>query len=347
MAATKLLLTGATGYIGGTVLTQLLKSTVPEIKQLSVSVLVRKREQAERYESEDVTPVIFNGLEDTEQIRSLASGYDIILHAADSTNSSAAEALILGLADNQDRSKNRYFIHTSGTSSLGDRPITGPSAKPRDHSDKEDIYSCLKALESLEPYAQRATDIKIVETGDQAGIDTLVIKAPIIYGRGTGYFHEKSFHIPLFIKGAVAAGHAEYIGDGCGVWDYVHVVELGKFFEFLLTRVLRGESVPSGHQGIYFIGSLRYSWKELSEGIATAGSTLGLLTSAEAQSISLKEAAEKYTRGNESLAEVGLASNSLTRADLAREMGWVSNMTDIDFQKSLLDDFDLLCRHAE
>jgi hypothetical protein len=47
-------------------------------------------------------------------------------------------------------------------------------------SDKEDIYSYLKHREALEPYAQRATDIKTIDVGEQAGVNTLVAKALII-----------------------------------------------------------------------------------------------------------------------------------------------------------------------
>ncbi|OKL55584.1 hypothetical protein UA08_09175 [Talaromyces atroroseus] len=342
MAPTKLLLTGATGYIGGTVLTQLLKSQVPDIQTLSVSALIRNPEQAELYASKGVTPILFIGLEDVEHLRRTASGYDIIIHAADSTSPAAVEALILGLADNQDTSKEKYFIHTSGTSSLGDRPITEKLIESREFSDKSDIYSYMKHREEIEFYAQRATDIKTVEAGEQAGVKTLVVKAPIIYGRGTGFFNKKSFHIPVLIQGAVAAGRAEYVAEGACAWDYVHVEDLAAFFELLTTKVLRNEVVLSGRKGIYFASTLRHSWKELAEVIGEFGYKLGHLTSPEPQSITLSEAAEKYTGGNEQLAEVGLASNSLTKSDLGQEIGWVSKKEEVDFRQSIVDDFDLL-----
>lgn len=220
-------------------LTQLLNSTIPEIKQLSISVLIRKPEQAELYSSKGVTPIIFNGLEDAEHLRQVASEHDIVLHAADSTNPTAAEALIQGLAENQASSKaTKYLIHTSGTSSLGDQPVSKKLIENREFSDKnDDIYSYLKQREGIESYAQRATDIKTVEVGEKvSGVNTLIVKAPIIYGRGTGFFNKKSFHIPVLIKGALAAGHAQYVGDGAGVWDYVHVVDWLSFSSFLWPR---------------------------------------------------------------------------------------------------------------
>ncbi|EED12418.1 conserved hypothetical protein [Talaromyces stipitatus ATCC 10500] len=345
MSPIKLLLTGATGYIGGTVLTQLLNSSIPEIKELSISVLIRKPEQAELYASKGVNLITFDGLEDVECLRRVAGEHDIILHAADSTNPSAAEALTLGLADTQGSTK-KYFIHTSGTSSLGDRPVTEQLIENREFSDKnDDIYSYLKQREAVESYAQRATDIKTVEVGEKVpGVDTLIIKAPIIHGRGTGFFNQKSFHIPVLIKGAVAAGHAQYVGDGAGIWDYVHVVDLAELFELLVAKILKNDTkgLLTGRKGIYFAGTLRHSWKELAESIAQHCYEAGRLESPTPQSISLQKAADIYTGGDEHIAEVGLASNSLTVADLAREIGWTPKMKETDFQQSLLDDINLL-----
>jgi nucleoside-diphosphate-sugar epimerase len=295
------------------VLTQLLNSTIPEINQLSISVLIRKPEQAELYSSKGVTPITFNGLEDVEHLRRIASGHDIVLHAADSTNPAAAEALILGLADNQANSKEKkYFIHTSGTSSLGDRPVSKQLIESREFSDKnDDIYSYMKQREAIESYAQRATDIQTIEVGEKSsGVNTLIVKAPIIYGRGTGFFNQKSFHIPILIKGALAAGHSQYVGDGSGIWDYVHVVDLAGIFELFVVKILRGdtEKLRFGRNGIYFTRTLRHSWKELAESIAKSCYEAGRFESPKTQSLSLKEAADIYTGGDEHIAEVGLAS---------------------------------------
>lgn len=335
---------------------------------MSISVLIRKPEQAKLYSSKGITPVIFHGLEDLEHLRQVASDHEIILHTADSTSPAAAEALIQGLADNPTSIKNKkYFIHTSGTSSLGDQPVSKQLIENREFSDKtDDLYGYMKQREAVKSYAQRATDIKTVEVGEKtSSVNTLIVKAPIVYGRGTGFFNQKSFHIPVLIKGALAAGHAQYVGDGAGVWDYVHVVDLAKLFELLVAKILKGETdkLAFGRKGIYFANSLRHSWKELAEGIAKSCYEAGRFESPKTQSITLKEAANIYTGGDEYIAEVGLASkyvyiqstrscfscmltffssSSLTNADLSREIGWAPKMTEADFQQSLADDLKLV-----
>jgi hypothetical protein len=44
--------------------------------------------------------------------------------------------------------------------------------------------------------------------------------------------------------------------------------------------------------------------------------------------------------------ELNVFSSSLTTAELARELGWIPKKEEIDFQQSLLDDFNLLFGQA-
>ncbi|KAI9146905.1 hypothetical protein HJFPF1_13476 [Paramyrothecium foliicola] len=343
MTNTKLLLTGATGFVGGTVLARLLASSSSEIRELQISVLVRKQEHADAYASKGLSPILFRDLNDTEALRRAAGEHDIIIHTADSTNPRAVEAFVLGLSDRAKKtSKVGQFLHLSGTSSLGDFPVTKQLINTREFTDTEDIYSYMKYRESIHSYTQRATDIKAVESGEDLGVKTYVVKAPRIYGRGTGLFNQKSAHIPWLIAGAVALGQAEYVGDGAAVWDDVHVADLADLFEIILVKILRAEELSSGRKGVYFAATLRHSWRQLAESIAKAGFDLGQLTTLEPTQISLEEAAKKYTGGDLLTAEVGLASQSLTIAKLAADLGWSSKMGEQDFQKAVVDDFSLL-----
>jgi hypothetical protein len=271
--------------------------------------LVRKPAQAEAYQAQGITPVLFEDFNDIKHLREIAGEYNIIIHTADSTNAEAVEALIQGLADRANRTdRHGQFFHLSGTSSLGDQPITKQLVENREFSDDEDVYGYMLSRELINTYSQRVTDIKTVQVGVDLGVRTYIVKAPRIFGRGTGLFNQKSAHIPWLIAGALVVGQAEIVGDGLGIWDDVHVNELADFFEILLVKVLRAEIIPSGTKGIYFAASLRHSWKELADGIAAAGIKLGHLKSPTLKQLSLEEAAQKYTGGDTFTAEVGMAS---------------------------------------
>ena len=76
MVTQKLLLTGASGYIGGAVLSALLKSKNPVIEGLEISVLVRSEEQAALLRSNGVSPIIFKGFDGLGIIQHAASQHD-------------------------------------------------------------------------------------------------------------------------------------------------------------------------------------------------------------------------------------------------------------------------------
>lgn len=121
--------------------------------------------------------------------------------------------------------------------------------------------------------------------------------SPLIYGFGTGLFSNTSIQISTLIRSAIKVKQVEVIGDGSGVWDFVHVADLAALYEIIVKRILVGEPVPSGEQGIMFSGTGRFSWLSLSKGLAEALSKLGAIETKEVKSVSVEEAAGKLGTG--------------------------------------------------
>jgi len=105
--------------------------------------------------------------------------------------------------------------------------------------------------ENREVYAQRTTDLVAINTGLEENVKTYLIMSPTIYGLGTGLFNKKSIQLPAIIRTAIKKGHVDVVGDGTGTWDAVHVQDLTPLYELLLVKVLQGEDVASGKQGIF------------------------------------------------------------------------------------------------
>src|SRR5689334_13797973 len=125
----KILLTGATGFIGGTILTQLLTSSSPELEKPKITCLLRGNDRAakltEKY-GDRVHPVIYQGLDDLSTTVDIASQHDIVINTTDGYHAASAQALVRGLAQRKkETGRPVWMIHTSGTSNLSDRPITG------------------------------------------------------------------------------------------------------------------------------------------------------------------------------------------------------------------------------
>ncbi|KAI0828433.1 NAD dependent epimerase/dehydratase family protein [Hypoxylon sp. FL0890] len=327
----KILLTGATGYIGGTVLSYLLNSSSPDLKTATISCLIRGPDRAAKLTAAygtRVNPIIYKDLDDVEATVAAASQHDIVINTTNGYHAASAQALLRGLGQRKATTgRDVWMVHTSGTSNLGDRPITKKWMEPegREFNDAtDDIYGYEKEREEKEgPYAQRTTEMGVVDTGLELGVKTLVIMSPTIYGFGTGLFNKTSIQIPSFVRAVLQYQRAVVLGDGKGVWDHVHVEDLAELYLLVVRRILEqgGEGLPTGKKGIIFSANGRHSWLEVSQGIADACYEAGQITDRQVHPVGIEDMAKLFM-GDEDIAELGLASNSRTVSSVARALGW-------------------------
>jgi len=106
-------------------------------------------------------------------------------------------------------------------------------------------------------------------------------------------------------------------------------------------------NVPSGKEGIYFSETGDFTWRELSEGLAAEFHKQGVLPTAEVNSLTLQEFADVYSGGNTQHSELGFASNSRSRAELSRELGWKPIRTRGDFKKSFAEEVSLIAAKSK
>jgi len=344
MEAPRILITGVTGYIGGTILTTLQNTPYPSLKKAKLSVLVRGESKAASFREKGIEVELIEGAEQLDMLRKIASNYDVIINPAFCFQTDAVNALALGMGDRvKETGKELHFIQTSGTSNMGDRPISGQYYEDRIFSDNDDIFGYEVERNAKEPYPQRNTELVITKTGAEVGIKTHIIMSPTIYGIGTGFFNKLSIQIPTLIRSALESGHAEYIADGKGEWNYIHILDLATLYETMLAKIVQGENVPYGEKGVFFSETGSFTWKELAQRVSDAGKALGALKTTEVKSITLDEA-RKWNPENPTYVELGFASNSRTRAHKARELGWKPVKIEKDWQAGFRDDFEAILK---
>jgi nucleoside-diphosphate-sugar epimerase len=178
----------------------------------------------------------------------------------------------------------------------------------RTFSDEEDIYSYEKYRESFEGHPQRATDIAVIERGEQLGVRTHVVMAPTIFGLGTGPFNRFSVQLPYMIGAALKTGGCIVAKDGKTVWSHVHVEDVADLFLTLLRGVEQGQEMPHGRKGIYFCESGEHTHLEMSQRLAKAGKELGVLATDHVEPVSLEEAANQWMFGLVGGAEASFAA---------------------------------------
>ncbi|PVH67617.1 NAD(P)-binding protein [Cadophora sp. DSE1049] len=346
MAPTKILLTGATGYIGGSILSLLLKPSSGIAPSHSISVLIRGEEKVPTFKDLGVTPILFQSLDESELLRKVASEHDIVIHTAQGYHVSSAKSLVLGLGDRVAATGAKvHYLHTTGTSNIGDQPITGAYSESHIFSDTEDIYAYEKKREAIQPYLQRTTDIVAIETGLAVQVPTTLIMSPTIFGIGSGHFNKLSLQVPNLMRIAFATGKAQMIGNGEGVWDFVHISDVVELYLIVLKRVLGGEDVPVGEKGILFSANGRFRWKDVASGIADALVEVGALKTKEIASVTIEEAGQ-WMGGDIVAAELGFASNSKTVSDVSFGLGWKPLKTEADFKASFLEEAKLVVKNS-
>ena len=232
-----------------------------------------------------------------------------MIQAASGFHTLSARALVLGLAQRKRKTgKDVHYIHTTGTSNVGDRPITKKyieNAYPL--SDKTDIFTYIKQRDEQVPYAQRTTDIVSIELGLEYGVKTYHIMSPSIYGIDSSPLHEFC-HVPVMIRAALRLGQVPIVGDGSGIWDHVHVKDVASLYELIVDRILKRQPVPYGKDGIFFVENGQHTWRQIAQRVADAGVALGAISSSELKSLSLGEAKDFYGQGWALLTEIGWAS---------------------------------------
>ncbi|KAL5337240.1 hypothetical protein BJX70DRAFT_250833 [Aspergillus crustosus] len=351
-----ILLTGATGFIGGSILTALLQSPVLSLQSGPITCLLRGDDRAALLTStygKRVKPALYSGLDDLETTTAVAAQHDIVINATLGFHSASTKALLRGLSQRKAHTgRDVWIIHTSGTSNIGDKPITNPTGVREFDDLIDDVYAHEKTLEAAEPYAQRSTELGLIDTGLQLGVETIVIMSPIVYGNGTGLFNRVSLHTG-YMKAMLQLGYAVVVSDGTGVWDHVHIKDLAELYRLVVLDILErgGKSLPTGKKGIMFSANGRHSWLEYSQLVADACYERGLLTERKVTHINLEEAAATlmprlgFVNAASSTEELTSAAemysnNERTVASVARSLGWNPVQGDEAWNQAFLDDVD-------
>ncbi|KAI0131837.1 NAD dependent epimerase/dehydratase family protein [Xylariales sp. AK1849] len=337
----KVLLTGASGYIGGAVLVDIIRSKLP----VEISALVRSIESRDAIKSLGITPIHFDGLDDTKAIEDIASGHDIVISCASSMHEASCLALINGLRKRKQHTGSEvYYIHTSGTSNFGDHPISGNVVNLGALSDQDDVYAIEK--EHADDWITCKVDVAVIDAGERLGVKTAIVNSPLIYGTGSGPVHKRSIQIPALIRVGLQQGQAIVLGEGRGIWNFIHVSDVANFYTTLLNRILSGSSVSFGRKAYYFVEGGEINWRTISEQIAKAGLSQGYFSSDEVHQISPEEMNDSMGLSflNPYLVEVIWGSNARITGVQSRSLGWQPRFGAEDFRISFAEEFKEVAR---
>lgn len=283
--------TGAAGFIGGSIATGLVQAGH------NVTGLVRSAEQADELKALGITPVI-GTLDDQTLLAGQARAADAVINAASSDHRAAVEALLDAL-----RGSNKVFLHTSGSSIVGD----ASGGKSSDVIYYEDNLP----EPTVDKAARVAIDNLILDAAKDA-VNSAVICNTLIYGHSLGV-NRDSVQLPRLLKQARKSAVVRHVGTGQNIWSNVHIEDVVALYLLALTKNVPGT--------FYFVESGEASFIDMTTAMAEA------LNLGQPQDWPLQDAEAEW--GYE-MANYGLGSNSRVRGKHARELlGWTPKRTSV------------------
>ena len=281
----KVFVTGASGYIGGSVAAAL------RAAGHDVIGLVRSDARAAQVRERGIEPLI-GTLEDAVLLAHAARAADAVVNAADAEHRGVVEAILTALAGS-----GKAFLQTSGSSIVADLAAGEPTDK---------VYDEETPVHPLPGRKARVALNNAVLAAAKDGIRAVVICPSLIYGAGRGV-NASSIQIPWLIALAKKYGVPKHIGRGENVWSNVHIDDLVELYLLALDKAAPG--------AFYYVENGENSMREACRAI---GRMLGL--GARTAPMTLEEAAAEWGEGT---ASYTMGSNSRVRAIRARrELGW-------------------------
>ena len=278
-------LTGATGYIGGSVAAKLMEAGY------MVRGLVRNQDSATRLAALGIEPVL-GTLDESELLTAEAGRSDGVINTASADHASSVRALIAGL-----KGSSKPFLHTSGSSVIGDDARGNRSSDVVFDEDTPFVVNPLKQ-------ARRDIDLMVLEAA-RSGVRSVVICPSNIYGTGKG-LNPNSVQIPFLVSNAREQGSVQIVGAGLNIWSNVHIDDVTDLYLLALKKA------PAG--SFYFAENGEASFGVIGAAIAKR------LRHSPVESLPPEEAARRW---GESKAYFSLGSNRRVRALRARrELGW-------------------------
>jgi nucleoside-diphosphate-sugar epimerase len=208
----RIFLTGANGFIGGSVATTLIAAGH------RVRGLVRDRAKADVVTAHGIEAVI-GSLDDAVVLHDEARAADAVINAASSDHRGVVETLISAL-----RGSGKALIHSSGSSIVADLAMGEPSDRVFDEATP------------VEPLPEKAARVAIDALVLAApGIRSVVLCNTMIYGHALGP-PAQSVQIPALVKQAKGSGVVRYIGRGLNRWSNVHIADVAALYELAVAK---------------------------------------------------------------------------------------------------------------
>lgn len=320
----RVFVTGATGYIGGDALFDIVK----DHPDWEIVCMVRGGDKGAKITQQyPFIRLVYADLDASQIIEEEASKADIVYHFANCDHVPSARAIAAGLT-RRSADTPAYWIHTSGALILGTETIDTASwgdELPHIYDDWDNIAE----LTSFPDHAEHRNVDKIVLDASEVHPDkirTAIVCPPAIYGKGRGPDNQASKQINRVAEAYMKHKKAFTVGKGDNVWHGVHVRDLSRLYVLLGEAALNGGSPATwGKDGYYLAENGSFVFKDILRAVADSIEQYGHMQLEDVGELSADEAGT-LMRGAKYL----IGTNSRGRSVRARKLlGWEPHETSL------------------
>ena len=352
-APLNILLTGVSGYIGGSVFAYL-HQHLPSTTTFTLIVRPSPTNEAAiaHLRSLPNVSVHLGSHSDSALLTPLVHAASTIIHTADSADdlpSARAFTSALSTHPHSPTSTPPLYIHTSGTGIL----TYGPSdARGAYSTPDSDTWSDLQfeRYTSIPPTApHRNVDTVVIDAAraHPSAFRLVLISPPTIYGVGSGPVNRLSQQIPTVVRLTLHTGHVGTVGKGLNRWQSVHVDDLADLYYRVVLAYHSPSPPPSVAQGggLYFAAAGEFMWGDVQRAVGAELAKRGLVRDEYREWTA--EEAERYGGGASVWMAIG--SNSRCRSERAQQegLGWQPKHVDAVLTTIPSDVDEVLTREAK
>ncbi|KAI0879824.1 NAD(P)-binding protein [Annulohypoxylon maeteangense] len=266
------LITGGSGYLGGTLLARMGGANLPPYGKLYASA--RTAEQADSLRQYGAQPLSFNLKDETEIWASIVENeITVVYYMIDAISYDPPLFFIKALAEVKRRTgQTVHFLHTTGAK-LFSSHAGAPTDRPLLDTDPKlyDIQMSQRA--KLGPIQEAVNNsCAVIEQAERHGVRSYIFVPCIVYGKSEGFGEPIATlrQIVNVVQAAKALKRVYRVDPDRPTWPVCHVVDNTGVYIELLRKILVNGNPSHGKNGYYLASSGSIAWDDLYDAVGVA-----------------------------------------------------------------------------